>query len=91
LKREAMSALIGEIEKQHPEVRSVMLHAISNVRPTHLLDREVQAAWDARPASIRPRPAEPRITKRHAKALPVFAPDEPAATGPSEAQPPEPI
>jgi hypothetical protein len=36
-------------------VRAVMHHAISNVRPTHLLDPEVREAWDARPAHVRPK------------------------------------
>jgi tRNA 2-thiocytidine biosynthesis protein TtcA len=75
LKREAMNDLIAALERTHPEVRSVMLHAISNVRPTHLLDRDLSAAWEARPEGIRPRDEALRPTKRHAKALPVFAPD----------------
>ena len=76
LKREAMNDLLSSLEAKHPELRAVMLNALMNVRPTHLLDREVSAAWEARPEEIRPRPVEPRATKRHAKALPVFSPDE---------------
>ena len=55
LKRDAMNGLLEQLENTIPDVRAVMHHAISNVRPTHLLDPEVHAAWTARPASIRPK------------------------------------
>ncbi|MFO0617189.1 MAG: tRNA 2-thiocytidine(32) synthetase TtcA [Polyangiaceae bacterium] len=74
LKREAMNDLIAKLEETNPQIRAVMLHALQNVRPTHLLDLDVEAAWSARPASVRPAD-EPRATRRHAKALPVLAPD----------------
>jgi hypothetical protein len=54
LKRDVMSGLLDRLEQDIPDVRAVMHHAISNVRPTHLLDPDVSAAWDARPAAIRP-------------------------------------
>jgi tRNA 2-thiocytidine biosynthesis protein TtcA len=54
LKRDAMTRLMNELEKEHPNVRAVMASALANVRPTHLLDREVAAAWAARPADVRP-------------------------------------
>lgn len=54
LKREQMAALLTQLEGNIPNVRSVMHHAISNVRPTHLLDPEVGAAWAARPPELRP-------------------------------------
>ncbi len=54
LKRDAMAALLDSLEAQIPDVRAVMHHAIGNVRPTHLLDPEVRAAWDARDPGIRP-------------------------------------
>jgi tRNA 2-thiocytidine biosynthesis protein TtcA len=38
LKRDAMTALLTSLEKDHPHLRSVMLSALQNVRPTHLLD-----------------------------------------------------
>ena len=47
LKRDAMTALICELEQTHPDVRRVMLGALQNVRPTHLLDRKVAEAWAA--------------------------------------------
>jgi tRNA 2-thiocytidine biosynthesis protein TtcA len=55
LKRDQMAALLENLEKQIPDVRAVMHHALQNVRPTHLLDPEVREAWDARPAHVRPK------------------------------------
>jgi len=69
LKRDAMTDLIAQLERDHPHVRSVMLNALRNVRPTHLLDREVARAWAERAPEIRPAVvAEPRT--RHAAAEP---------------------
>ena len=70
LKRDAMGALLDRLEMDHPHVKSVMLNALRNVRPTHLLDRDVQAAWAERPAHVRP--AGP-VSRRppHATATPV--------------------
>src|SRR5437667_301717 len=48
LKRDAMTRLIGELEREHPNVRAVMANALGNVRPTHLLDRDVGRAWAER-------------------------------------------
>jgi tRNA 2-thiocytidine biosynthesis protein TtcA len=47
LKREAMRELIDGLEAEHPNVRAVMLSALRNVHPSHLLDRRVAAAWEA--------------------------------------------
>ena len=55
LKRDAMSELLTTLEKTIPDVRAVMHHAISNVRPSHLLDVDVAATWAARPAEIQPK------------------------------------
>lgn len=41
LKRERMKKLLSELESEIPNVRQVMLAAIKNVRPTHLLDPEL--------------------------------------------------
>jgi tRNA 2-thiocytidine biosynthesis protein TtcA len=49
-----------------------MAHALGNVRPTHLLDRELQEAWAARPESIRPK--APTLRKEpHHRALPLLS------------------
>ncbi len=45
LKRVAVSRLLDELEQKIPNLRQVMLAALKNVRPTHLLDAEVAEAW----------------------------------------------
>ena len=52
LKREQMSELLRTLEQDNPHVRSVMMSALGNVSPTHLLDRDVARAWDERDPSI---------------------------------------
>jgi len=69
LQREQMKDLLSAMEQKHPDVRNVMLQSLRNVRPTHLLDRDVQTAWEARPADVRPA-AAPRPTVQHADAKP---------------------
>jgi tRNA 2-thiocytidine biosynthesis protein TtcA len=70
LRRDAMTRLLEQLEQDNPHVRNVMLNALRNVRPTHLLDRDVAAAWAARDPEIRPSaPATPRT--QHAAAEPV--------------------
>ncbi|HEX4422532.1 MAG TPA: hypothetical protein VH165_31675, partial [Kofleriaceae bacterium] len=71
LKRDAMTALLAQLEQTHPHVRAVMANALRNVRPTHLLDREVARAWAERAPEIRPAVVSaPRI--KHAAAEPVI-------------------
>lgn len=72
LKRQQIKAMLTDLERDNPHVRSVMLNALGNVRPTHLLDQAVLAAWQSRAPEIRPDP-EPRATTQHMTALPVFA------------------
>jgi tRNA 2-thiocytidine biosynthesis protein TtcA len=70
LKRDAMTRLLAELERDNPNVRAVMANALRNVRPTHLLDREVARAWAERAPEIRPAAAAaPR--PRHAAAEPL--------------------
>ncbi|MBW2465575.1 MAG: hypothetical protein JRH11_28275 [Deltaproteobacteria bacterium] len=45
LQRDRMKALLNELEKGNPSVRSIMAAALKNVRPTHLHDPDVLAAW----------------------------------------------
>ena len=42
LRREKMAALLTELEQDNPNVRSVMLNALRNVQPSHLLDPAVR-------------------------------------------------
>ena len=70
LKREAMGEMLAKLEQERPDVRAVMLNALRNVRPSHLLDRDVEKAWRDRAADVRPTPVvEPR--PHHAAARPV--------------------
>jgi tRNA 2-thiocytidine biosynthesis protein TtcA len=70
LQRDKMTALISELEKSHPDVRSVMAAALANVRASHLLDQRLvsRLAEGQRPSpdahGVRP----PR--PRHASATP---------------------
>ena len=53
LRRDAMAQLIEQVERDNPNVRAVMLNALRNVQPSHLLDPAVKR--DATPASTPPR------------------------------------
>ncbi len=52
LKRDRMTALLSTLEKEKPDVKSVMMTALSNISPTHLFDRDLQRAWQDRDPSI---------------------------------------
>ncbi len=72
LKRQVMAQLLDTLERDNPNLRSIMLNALTNVSPTHLLDRDLVRAWSARPAEVRP--AQASVSRpRHARALPVIS------------------
>ena len=54
LRRQQVESLLAQLEKTIPDVRQVMLHAIKNVRPSHLLDVSVATAWSERRSELRP-------------------------------------
>lgn len=55
LKRVEVERLLRELEATIPDLRQVMLAALKNVRPSHLLDREVAEAWERSSAAFSPR------------------------------------
>ena len=55
LKRKTVARLLEELEQTIPNLRQVMLAALKNVRPSHLLDAEVAKAWSLRAGDYAPR------------------------------------
>lgn len=85
--RDRIARLLTELERDNPNLRSILLHALGNVRPTHLFDLDLTRAWAARPSEIRPAAAhEPR--QRHARALPVWSENFPARPSPESGKTP---
>lgn len=72
LRREAMTELLARLERDHPHLRAIMAQALSNVRPTHLLDPDVRRAWLERDPAIRP-DTETVARPAHAAALPIVS------------------
>lgn len=52
LKRDRMTELLRSLQQEKPDVKSVMMTALSNIAPTHLFDRDVARAWDERDPAI---------------------------------------
>jgi len=62
----------GRLERKlWSEVKATCLNALKNVSPTHLLDRDLLAAWASRPAELSPKPLVERQTQAHHRALPL--------------------
>ena len=71
LKRERMTELLDQLERESPHLRAVMANALRNVRPTHLLDKDLLEVWGGRAPSVRPKAASPRKAEHH-RALPII-------------------
>jgi tRNA 2-thiocytidine biosynthesis protein TtcA len=71
LKRDAMAELLKTLERDNPHLRSIMLNALRNVKPTHLLDTSVREAWRERPPHLKPK-VPPAQRTEHMRALPVI-------------------
>lgn len=69
LRRDKMSALISQLEQDNPDVRSVMLSALKNVAPSHLLDPRLLARAETDDAAALREPA-PRPGPRRLNVLP---------------------
>lgn len=52
MKRDRVAEILTSLEREQPNVKSVMMAALANVCPTHLFDRDVTRAWEERDASI---------------------------------------
>ena len=81
LQRKIVGKLIDDLEAQHPGIKQVMLAALQNVRPTHLLDRGLWQRLGLAAASegeIDPAfvPAK-RLVRDSAEALGLRPPHEP--------------
>lgn len=59
LKRDAMMRLLDQLGTEIPDVRNVMLAALQNVRPSHLLDRGLIARLGISPGDALPEPPAP--------------------------------
>ena len=62
MKRQKMKEMLHDLQDLNPNIKSVMRNALKNVRPSHLLDREVLSVWETRPESVRPQQPSGRTT-----------------------------
>jgi tRNA 2-thiocytidine biosynthesis protein TtcA len=49
LQRKKMKRMLDELEKEHPHIRSSVLSAMGNVRPSHLIDKALGRTESVRP------------------------------------------
>jgi tRNA 2-thiocytidine biosynthesis protein TtcA len=80
LKRERMAELLNELERTSPHLRAVMANALGNVRPTHLLDRDLAKCWAERSPDLQPKGLAPRAPAHH-RALPVVSSEPSSGEG----------
>lgn len=72
LARDRMTQLLSDLERENPNVKSVMMAALANVSPTHLLDPNLTRTGQGQPGDVRPA-FEARATGSHCAALPVVS------------------
>ncbi|HZV02324.1 MAG TPA: tRNA 2-thiocytidine(32) synthetase TtcA [Planctomycetota bacterium] len=65
LQRDAMGALIAQLEKKNPHVRQSIIRAMADVRPDHLLDRRIHDFAKAPPRGEAAPPVEKKPTSLH--------------------------
>lgn len=73
LKREKMTQLMNQLEQESPYLRAVMANALANVKPTHLLDRDLLRCWSERPADVQPKAIVERSSDVRHRALPILS------------------
>jgi tRNA 2-thiocytidine biosynthesis protein TtcA len=54
LQRQRVKRLIAELEVEHPDIKSSMIHALANVAPRHLLDRRLNPSPELRDLATKP-------------------------------------
>jgi tRNA 2-thiocytidine biosynthesis protein TtcA len=68
LQRQRIKVLLDELERAHPHLRQSMLAATMNVRPTHLLDRQLLVQLgDPESVETAAAPQEPLVPLRNAE------------------------
>ncbi len=68
LQRQRVKRLIAELEVEHPEIKSSMLRALSNVAPRHLLDRRLNPLPELREMAAGTMPLRVSRPTRHESA-----------------------
>ena len=66
LKRQEIKTMLAELTARYPDIKQVMLHALQNVRPSHLLDVDVERVWMGREPRVRPVAEVKSAPTRHA-------------------------
>ncbi len=61
LQRKKLKALLVELQRENPHLKSSLLNALSNVRPTHLLDPRLRKDGPRSEGGTEPEPARPLL------------------------------
>ena len=65
LQRKVVGRMIDDLERERPGTKAIMLAALQNVRPSHLLDRDLWRALGVHAAPDDEAPAEPPLLAEH--------------------------